>query len=805
MARPSGRKTSQFTLPSGQPSPEVPGVMNTFIQGLKTEFTGLNFPENACTATENCRFARVGNTVRRNGIDLEANGLLSALDRTNEGLSSFLWDNVGGNGNTFLEVVQTGGFLSFWSGSLATVTNPLSRNFLVTLSFTQFVASGGTFDFSQECQYASGDGYLFVLHPSCDPFYCSFNSGTNTITMAAITIQIRDFSGIPDNLAPNVRPGVLSTEHDYNLQNQGWSSGGSWSGTCQSGTLHFVTGAQTFAITTQSSSSVSNGDTIGINWSNGHVNFYMQGTVTAYTSGVSITINITYVPAGGGSNPPLGPTDPMYMTKLNAGLLNTWFSAEGNYPSNSDIWYTFKDSTGVFNPAATAANILLGVGQAPQGHYVLNAFLQQRSAASGVAGITDITTTIRPRTGAWYAGRVWYSGVDSSQPATGDAPQYTWTENVYFSQIVTDVTNFGYCYQANDPTSETLNALLPDDGGLVQIQGTGSIYKLFPVMNGLIVFAANGIWFITGNTGIGFTANDFSVTKVSGIHCISGTSYVSVDGWPMFWNADGIYWVQPGQSYTSGQRSLEVKNMTLETIKTFYDGIPLSSKKKARGSYNHITGEVQWLFKSTEAVSVTNTYEFDSALVFLTYTGAFYPWTLPSASNIHIHDIVYIEGPGGLNIDVPRFKYIFSVFSNNAYTFSFANEADNVNWVDFNSLSNYNGTNFSSGYTSYFNTGYIIKGQALMRTQNKYIYVYSEQSTTQYTIQGIWNYANSGSSGKYSPVQVIRTNTPLFNKNYRRIRIPGQGYVLQFSISSIPGQPFNISGWSTIDTVKAGV
>ena len=146
-----------------------------------------------------------------------------------------------------------------------------------------------------------------------------------------------------------------------------------------------------------------------------------------------------------------------------------------------------------------------------------------RSGVSGIAGLTSIVTTIRPRTGTWFQGRVFYAGVDASQQATGDAQYYTWTENIYFSQIITpgDNTEFGYCYEINDPTSETLFDLLPSDGGVINIQGSGSIYKLFPVVNGLLVFAANGIWFITGSQGIGFTATVYTVTKLSGVQSIS--------------------------------------------------------------------------------------------------------------------------------------------------------------------------------------------------------------------------------------------------------------------------------------------
>jgi len=71
--------------------------------------------------------------------------------------------------------------------------------------------------------------------------------------------------------------------------------------------------------------------------------------------------------------------------------------------------------------------------------------------------------------------------VDDSFTASGTAPRYSWSENIYFSQIVETTDQFGRCYQTNDPTSEDLFDLLPTDGGVIQIQGSGSVYKLFPV------------------------------------------------------------------------------------------------------------------------------------------------------------------------------------------------------------------------------------------------------------------------------------------------------------------------------------
>lgn len=787
MAKPSGRRTSQFKLSQGQPQPSVPSLENTFVAGLKTEFTGLNFPEHACTATQNCTFTRVGNVTRRNGIDYESGFHTSAVNIANLAISTFIWTNAGGDGNTKIMVVQVGGSLNFYQISNATITNPLSTTLLgSSVQLNTFLPVGSSAVPSiTECQYAAGNGYLFVFHPNLDPFYCTFNAGTITATL--ITIQQRDFVGILEPGVPDTfrAPAATeSTEHAYNLQNQGWSNSAGF--TAISNTFNnSELGLKTFTV--QAGLSITLGTQISLtaNFTTpGFANIYLSGNVISY-SGTSLEVNVT-----ASSNASLNTFNYWTFASINTSLVLTWIGALGTVPSNSDVWWTFKNSSNVFDPATEISNVTLST-PAPKGFYILNAFNQDRANVSGISPnlLTKISTNVRPRTGTWFAGRVWYTGVDASFPITGDAQYTTWTENIYYSQIVDGIDKFGKCYQLNDPTSETLFDLLPTDGGVINIQGSGSIYKLFPIQNGMLVFASNGIWFITGNQGIGFTATDYTVTKISGEHAISSTSFIDVEGSPIFWNANGIYSVVPGQSYTSGQRGLEVKNLTLPSIKQFYQSIPLSSKLYARGDYNHLTGVIQWLYKSTQETGIVDRYRFDSILNLLTYTEAFYNWTIsPGETVISLNFVEYTT-----STPTPLFKYLTNTSLN---TLTFSEERDNVNWQDWNS----SGT--LSNYVSQFTTGYRLKGQAQRKFQPQYIYMYSEVPQYGFKIQGIWNYAALLSSNNFSTQQVFNVNrSSSFNKDILRVRIRGNGYVLQFNITSITGKPFNFAGWSVMDTI----
>lgn len=767
------------------PNQVLSSIENNFTKGLVTEFTGLNFPENAATDCDNCEFSIVGDVTRREGIDFEENFSTWTLDRTLNAVNTYKWNNAGGDGNTQVMVVQIAGILKFWISSAATVTNPLSNQITgSTVNLSSFVAAGGSLNSTLECQFSDGNGYLFIYHPSCDPIYCTYNAGV--ITGNRINVQIRDFVGVPDGLTSNVRPTFLSAEHNYNLINQGWVSGNPW----QTASLSAVVvglGAKTFTV--DAGLTVTLGDEVTILAN--HVSPglpvtgpMMSGNVTAY-AGTTMTVNVT-----SGSTGWFGQTGTDWLiVPRNTAYIATWFSAVGNYPSNSDVWWYFKNASGAFDPATTLNNVSLGAGNGPRGHFILDAFSQQRDVVSGL-GITDIQTTVRPKIGTWFQGRAWYTGVDAQQAATGDAGYYTWTENIYFSQIVTDSTNFGRCYQTNDPTSETLFDLLPTDGGVIQIQGCGSIYKLFPIQNGMLVFAANGIWFITGSQGIGFSANDYTVNKISSVQSISCTSFVNVQGLPYFWNEEGIYTVQPSKG-----GGLEVEPITVGTILAFYDAIPVESKKYVRGDYHPIDYVIQWIYKSENSTSLKSRYEFDRILNYNTYNKAFYPYST-DAVNVKINGINYVSSPGGSNAPSPVFKYLSTSLALSGLTWSDEHDTD---FVDFASDSGVT-------YTSYFVTGYKLHGQGQRRFQIPYIYIFSRnENPTSYKIQGLWDYALSGNSGRWSVAQLINNWSPNFGMIFRRHKIRGRGLVLQIKITSVDGQQFDIMGWSSFETQATGV
>lgn len=778
-------------------------IENNFTAGLKTEFTGLNFPENAATDADNVIFEYIGDVKRRKGFKYELNsgGGNSLGSATGKAMQTYLWKNAGGDGSTQLLVQQFGSTLNFYRATAATVASPLSTKLLVsTVDVSSFLVAGSSYTVADiECQFSDGNGYLFVYHPSCDPFYCTFDPTALTVTGNGIKIQIRDFEGISEGIGNDkVRPPTLTAQHKYNLQNQGWTSGGSWTATSTSNMTNTSLPSGTYNFTIASGLTIANGTQVKMilttYYSPGGTGSYdiARGIVSSY-SGTTLTMAVTST----GALPPGGNYPQFWtFTPINIGYIDTWKTATNFYPSNSDVWWNFKNSSNTFDPATTLAQVTLS-SPAPKGAYILNAFNQDRGGASTIPGLYTLITNTRPRTGTWFQGRVWYAGVDAYQSEVlTTSPFYTWTENIYFSQVIQTTDQFGLCFQTNDPTSEELFGLLPTDGGVIKIQGSGAIYKLFPIQNGMLVFAANGIWFITGSQGIGFTANDYTITKISDIRSLTSDSFVNVQGLPIFWNEEGIYTVSPAQQGLG----LTVESLTYNSIDTLYSEIPVDSKKFARGDYNPIDYIVHWIYKDTDPANIAERYQFNKVLCFNVKTKAFYTYTVGQGTGTgpFIHGINYIPDYGATSPNA-AFKYLTSVISAPNSYFVFSEPWDDtyrdwVSWTD--------GIN----YQSYFITGYKIRGQAQRQWQTGYVLMYSRnEEDTAYKIQAIFDYASNPNSGRWSSNQLITISKPNYDMVVRRHKLRGQGYAGQLRVSSVDGEPFDIMGWSIFETTNSGV
>jgi hypothetical protein len=428
------------------------------------------------------------------------------------------------------------------------------------------------------CSFAAGNGLLFISHPYCNPIMVEYDEDTQDITETQINLKIRDMFGLPNINNSGVIPPV-----DQRITQEELSP------------------------------------SIGYNQ-------YNQGWDTFTTVSIN-NKGFTY----------------------NAHTLGFFQAHLGVYPSESEVWWSYKAPlipdvtedgnivTGVPQEALSALELKgqkYGNSPAAKGHFILDAMLLDRAAVSGVyTGQLPVVSAgyNRPSQIAFFAGRVFYAGVAATEFNT----------KVYFSQILDGKQNVEKCYQRLDPTSEDASDILPTDGGIIVIPEVAKIVRMQVVGGSILIFATNGVWAISGSEGIGFTAVDYNVTRLSSIPAIGPLSFVDVDGTPIWWNLDGIYTIK--QAVAGSTPSVE--SLTDSTIKTFYQEIPAISKKHAKGAFNTFTRVIQWLYRSTEEEGISDRYSYDRILNLDVGSAAFYPWRLPDTC-VAINGIAALLGQG---------------------------------------------------------------------------------------------------------------------------------------------------------------
>jgi hypothetical protein len=688
-------------------------VENSFLNGFVTEATGLNFPENAVTDCANVVFDNKGEVTRRLGFDFESPSTPLVYTPDDKAVHEYVWEAAGGDGDNTILVQQIGRYVHFFL-----LSNPLSVSAnLLSTSTIDLVFYSKTVDSSFEtiaCDFAYGNGHLFVVHPFCEPFYCEYDPDTQTVQSSTIIINTRDTVGIEGEAVG--RLGGLTAEHWYNLINQGWT------------------------------------------------------------------------------------TD----------LLSQFAYTIGVYPSDYDVWWLFKNADEEFKPRELGY-VTRGNSLAPKGFNIIYEWYKDRSALTGVAGLPVQTSGAnRPSTIAFFAGRVWYSGVNAQG----------FNNRIYFSQIADSADKYGRCHQAGDPTSEYSSDLLPNDGGVIVIPEIGQVYKLWPIDSSMIVFASNGVWAITGSQGIGFTATDYSIKSISNLGVFNKNTFCNVGGYPVWWASDAVYQIK--QNTVSGGFQLE--SLTDQRIKKFYTELPEDSKKYAKGVFNFFEKRIHWLYSSEAPSTVAERFQYDRILTLNTQTGAFSIYTFDT-SQVKISGIVSVGGSivvpstenvldnlgvpvlnnASANVTVDTYVVekrpkLFKYLVRHGNNWHYAEEKD-VLYRDW--LTPLGGQ--GSVYESYLVTGYVLRGEGNKKWQRNYINVYSRtEEESIVNIQGRWDFANTAITGRWSTTQKLRFVRTNYDYDTRRVKIRGHGKALQLKLTADANEPFHIVGWSSFDTVNQG-
>lgn len=196
----------------------VKAEINSFVRGLITEASPLNFPENASLAEENFELLRTGVRQRRLGIDYEDDyqkrALYGGATVVRDALSTYIWKDAGGLNGRDILVLQSGVGLFFFDMT----EQALSRD-----GYMGTINAGVTFT---RYKFASVDGFLIVATGSPNLSRITYVESTNTFTIDYYSLKVRDLWGVsyePTDNDPYYHPGQdAPPEHFYNLYNQSW-------------------------------------------------------------------------------------------------------------------------------------------------------------------------------------------------------------------------------------------------------------------------------------------------------------------------------------------------------------------------------------------------------------------------------------------------------------------------------------------------------------------------------------------------------------------------------------------------------
>jgi hypothetical protein len=757
----------------------------SFVGGLNTEGGYFLTPKNSWKEGDNVVPQKDGSIQRRNAINLEQNYVYSAtgiVDTTIDSyaFSTHIWQDVGGNGNKNILVCQFGQYVYFYDAS-TTTTSTTKYSFEIYLPDYQAFANSSLIG-AAVISCADCYGKLIITSQDTDPIAILYESDTEFV-VKRLDLKMRDFDGIPS---------PISSDQEK----------------------------------TQAE------------WEN--INFWPEALYNLYNQGWKDD-------------------------KLAVYVTNT----AGKYPANSKQWIRGKNTTDDFD-TTVLAKIDFGTSLAPKGRVILSAFNQDRAKSlltldirgtapsspsivsrfaegysnyyqkiffdnvPSVDGLAITTDGYRPAHCAFYAGRVWYAGLPSGE-------KLGW---IMYSQIVTDISKVENCYQQNDPTSEVISDLLETDGGIIQIPEAGNIVGMQPLGKGLVVFATNGVWMISG-ADAGFTPVNYTVDKVSNNGCFAPQSIVKANEFIYYWGISGIYRLKYSPSEGVG-----VESLTDTTIRTYLIDIPTFCKKYVEGKYNDSEKIVYWLYSDI----VESKFRKNKLLCYDSYIGCFYTQTIDNSldptvvsigvtkENTNITTTDVIDDSANLVVDdsanqvvadvleesagVQKVKFVTLVTTggNKKLTFGEYSPTRTTfnDWVSYNNvgvdvasyvLTGYNLA--SSGPTKAKTGNYIVA--FLKRTEETFDAAVVPTPPSSCLLQTRWDFTDNVIAGKWSDnIQLYRINRVFFgtpSTDYEngyplvitKNKIRGRGKSIQMKYSSEAGKDMKLVGWSATFTSNSNV
>lgn len=459
----------------------VKAEVNTFVRGLITEASPLNFPENASLAEENYELLKTGVRQRRLGLDYEMGyygrvALFPGETLETSQIKTFVWEDAGGISDKDILVLQFNNRLHFFDLNVESISN---SGFIQTITFPS--AELG----SRVASFTAIDGKLIVAGGGYDIIAVTYNAVLNLLGVQGYPLLVRDLWGVefpPSDQVEHYRPAQNAPHaHFYNLYNQSWGIPRRWEGA-------------------------------GVNQFTDPVAYFssQKGVLPASEETVWTAMSVA---AG---------TEPYEYLRPNA-----WDELKGSMPESAKGYFIIDL---LRRGAARTRAIETNKGLYPQMY--LNTFATHPDIAGSGATIVQE-----------FAGRVFYGGF-SGEVIGGDNKSPVLSSYLVFSQLVNNFIDLGKCYQEGDPTSREGTDVVDTDGGFLRISGMNQLLSLQDMGSSLLAIANNGVWSITGGSDYGFTATNYKVSKVSDFGSISAESIVKVGNTIMFWGHNSIFIIE---------------------------------------------------------------------------------------------------------------------------------------------------------------------------------------------------------------------------------------------------------------------
>ena len=779
-------------------------TVNTFIKGLYTEASVMTYPENTSSDELNFDLLIDGSRRRRRGIAYEDNFQNSTFAvAAGDLIHTESWTSVSGIGGTEFLVVQHNNMVYFYDKSLDTISAG-QKSFSINLN--SYSANNSYSVSSSYINIASVTGYLIIVSPAIEPIRVEYIPTDDNITVTKIKIQIRDleYLGMSSNITfiartSNLVTITVNTPHYYNA-----------------------------------------GDTVEIDSSI----YQFNGTFTLVGAPTSTTMTYTLAGANVSSTaatglaikevapevPPTAITNNYLYDLFNQGwysdnngragtAFDYWDNERPDFPPRNKSWWTGKN-TNNDQDIAQYLKVEFGNTLAPNGHFILDFFNQNRSTVSNVNNLTTIVETARFNSVAPYAGRVWYAGLESAKNGG----------KIFYSKTIESEKDFGICYQKEDPTSEDTPGLVDSDGGYIIIPEASSIQALFTTGSILYVLASNGVWIIGGVDQV-FKATEYYVSKISSFGISSKRTLINVADSPVFWGSSGIYTV-------AIENSTPYVTSMSDNIRSFYDAISPNKKKDATAVYDRLGKRIIWMY-SSETETVNN--KKSKILIYDLNLQAFFPWEIKDAAGTspYLYCGFYLSGLGSAEVDYnilvgvdqvidsstnTVIESISSTSTVNSDTKFFVRTADG-----YLTVANFTDRSFldwgSADYSSYAETAYDFSGSAIFKKNVPYIVSYMRRTEENFISSGggyisdfpsgciltvKWD-LSIDSSRWSTPSQLYRmVNYPTVNIDnltfsypydtiVARTKIRGKGRVLRMRFESEAGKDLNLIGWETVD------